>query len=323
MSVESLEASTVTGEESAAEQVEETVEVEDTDNDDTNDEGGDTEDAEDNDDAEDAQDLSDEDSDGDASEGDDEGKYKKNASERIRELVERSKSAEKELNNLKSKFEESQRKQEAAEKPYYELDMSRLESDLASMTEQVEDLKLEGKILEAVKIQRNIDTLLEAVDKNENSKAEWLAKQSERATAETKAQARVVELDDAARFYQKEMKIPTDVWDASGLWLKNEMEAKPLVGKKFSEIFDRQGAVAAIEWAHQYTLEHMGKGAKEAKSKKEDAKKILVGGQSNTAKNYSSLQTFDDLMKLSGPEIEQLEKANPKLFDTLIKSKLR
>lgn len=249
--------------------------------------------------------------------------YKKNASDRIRDLVERSKKAEEELKQLKERFDAEQAKKAQEQKPYYELDMEKLEEDIDKMYSEIDDLKLEGRTLEAAKIQRQIVKLLDAVEKNEAAKAEWEKKQQERDKEQDTQTKRLQEIEDAAAFYQKHYNIPDDVWTKSGEWLKVEFEKNPVLGKKFADMVDRQGAVASIEWAHQYVVEHMGKESKEAKAKKEDAKKKNIGGTTSSSVAGKSLSSFDDLMKLSSAEIAELEEKNPKLFNQLITSKLK
>ena len=251
-----------------------------------------------------------------------EDEHKKTANERIRELIDRSKKAEEELNDLKQKFEAEQKQKELAQKPYYDLDMERIEADIASMYDQVEELRLEGKALAAAEVQRKIVKLLDAVDKNEEIKKKWAAEQELRNSEETKSQGRLKEIEDAANFYQKQLSIPDDVWKAGGEWLRSELDKNPVLGKKFVELIDRQGAVAGVEWAHQYIVQNMGKEAKENKEKKDAAKKQNIGGTTATASSGNVPKSFDELMNLKSTEIVALEKSNPKLFNKLINDKM-
>ena len=251
-----------------------------------------------------------------------EDEHKKTANERIRELIDRSKKAEEDLNDLKQKFEAEQKQKELAQKPYYDLDMERIEADIASMYDQVEELRLEGKTLAAAEVQRKIVKLLDAVDKNEETKKKWVAEQELRNSEETKSQGRLKEIEDAANFYQKQLSIPDDVWKAGGEWLRTELDKNPVLGKKFVELIDRQGAVAGVEWAHQYIIQNMGKEAKENKEKKDAAKKQNIGGTTATASSGNVPKSFDELMNLKSTEIVALEKSNPKLFNKLINDKM-
>lgn len=248
--------------------------------------------------------------------------HKKSANERIRELVERSKKAEKELQDLRSQFEAEQKQKEYLNKPFLELDMDRIEADIAKTYEHIDDLKTEGRYAEAAREQKKIVDLLNAIDENDKIKATWMQEQEVRQSAEIKTQERIKSIDEAANFYQKQKQIPDDVWQAGGVWLNEQFQKDPILGKKFADIVDKQGPIFAIEWAHTYTVENMGKAAEQTKQKKEEAKKKLVGGATQTG-TISTPKTFDDLMKLSSDDIEKLERTQPKLFNQLINSKLK
>lgn len=248
--------------------------------------------------------------------------HKKSANERIRELVERSKKAEKELNELRSQFEAEQKQKEYLNKPFLELDMDRIEADIAKTYEHIDELKDAGHYAEAAREQKKIVDLLNAIDENDKIKATWMQEQEARKSIETQTQERIKSIDEAANFYQKQKQIPDDVWQAGGIWLNEQFQNDPILGKKFADIVDKQGPIFAIEWAHTYTVENMGKAAEQAKQKKEEAKKKLVGGATQTG-TVATPKTFDDLMKLSSDEIEKFERAQPKLFNQLINSKLK
>lgn len=300
-----VEVATVSEEESVAEQIEEQVEVEE----EVSEEEVETEEEEEESSAEEVVEEEEED-------------HKKSANERIRELVERSKKAEKELQDLRSQFEAEQKQKEYLNKPFFELDMDRVEADIALTYERIDELKLEGKYSEAAREQKRIVDLLTAIEENDKVKAEWMQKQEVRKSEETKVQERLKSIDEAAAFYQKQKQIPDEVWQDAGVWLNEQFQKDAILGKKFADIVDKQGPIFAIEWAHTYTVENMGKAAEQTKQKKEEAKKKLVGGATQTG-TVATPKTFDDLMKLSSDEIEKFERAQPKLFNQLINSKLK
>jgi hypothetical protein len=57
-----------------------------------------------------------------------------------------------------------------------------------------------------------------------------------------------------------------------GKWFEGEIATKPLLVEEFNDIFTKQGKVAAIRFAHKYTIDHMGKDTKEAIRAKETNK---------------------------------------------------
>lgn len=108
-------------------------------------------------------------------------------------------------------------------------------------------------------------------DNAEKQKA-WEAKQAAKKNVTDNGDAIRAELDSAAEMYRTEMKIEPATWNKMGQWFESQIAIKPLIGEEFNDIFSRQGKVAAIRFAHEYTVKNMGQTVKKATEKKEQSK---------------------------------------------------
>jgi uncharacterized membrane protein len=143
---------------------------------------------------------------------------------------------------------------------------------VTSVEAQIDELRLEGKYTEARKLSRMLDQLDAELEANEAKRLAWEQKQAAKTQhGQTEAQVRK-KLDDVAELYRAEMKVDAPTWDKMGKWFESQLPSKPLVVAEFNDILSRQGEVAAIRFAHEYTVKHMGKTAKESTEKKEQSK---------------------------------------------------
>lgn len=161
----------------------------------------------------------------------------------------------------------------AAEKPdWVPINQEAVDEFIAAKEEEIDELRLAGKYSEARKISRELDQLDKDLEENEQKRAAFLDRQKSRKAETDHGEVARQELDHAAELYRSEMKIDKPLWDKMGTWFESEVTSKPLLMAEFNDIYARQGKVAAIRFAHQHTVENMGKAAKQANEKKEQTK---------------------------------------------------
>lgn len=57
-----------------------------------------------------------------------------------------------------------------------------------------------------------------------------------------------------------------------GTWFADQCHADKTVGAEFAEKVEREGLVAAVRWAHDYTVKNMGKETKQKNEQREETK---------------------------------------------------
>lgn len=148
----------------------------------------------------------------------------------------------------------------------------KVDEHIAAIEAQIDELRLEGKYGEARKLSRSLDKLDADLEENEKRRLAWEDRQKVKQTTTDSGEAARKELDEAAELYRGEMKIEPDVWQKMGEWFETQIAAKPLLVAEFNDIFQKQGKVAAIRFAHEYTVKNMGQKVKQDVKKKEETK---------------------------------------------------
>ena len=258
-------------------------------------------------------------------EGEPRGKQKLSAQERIQQEISRRKAAEDQLGErdrriavLEQRFEQSQ--QQAA--PYVDVDMEKLSRHLDNLRDEAEELRLDGKPIEAAMKDREYARLIDAYEQNERAKNEAL---KQRSADEQKAQAYnefMVKLDRAAEFYRAENQIPQDVWDTAGEWLAQRFQENRTLQLEFDDRA-RVSPIAAIKWAHGFIEEHMAQEAQAAKQGKQEAKKRLVGGASAGGGEASKFRSYEQLMGLGSRAVVAFQRNNPTAYKKLFDAHMR
>lgn len=214
--------------------------------------------------------------------------------ERVQELAEK-RITEVET-RLNAKLEEVTRAK-AEEKPnFYTIDLDKVNDHIRNTMDQIEDLKLEGKFLEAMELQDGLGELRQELRSNEQRKAEWTQRtqaneQTEQANAQTnQAIARASEL------VAKEHNIAPEVWKKAEDFFTKERAEKPLIDAQYREKVFTQGPIAALLWAKEYVEKNMGKKEQAAIDQKEAAKTTLPPGKTSTGEvsgdaNLAALKT--------------------------------
>ena len=125
---------------------------------------------------------------------------------------------------------------------------------------------------------------------NEAKKTEWTAKQGEVQKMQAEQQEKATRLQTTSDVFREARNIPQDVWDQASIWFSEQLKGNKELGLKFQAAYQK-GDVHAVEFAHDYCTEHMGKGAEEALKAKEAAKTKLAPGVSGT--NVAATQGAD------------------------------
>lgn len=172
---------------------------------------------------------------------------------------------------------------QVAEKPnFIELDMEKVKQHFTDTLEQIEALKLEGRVLEAMDLQDGLNTTRQELRDNEQRKADFLQKaeaQHQNAQQMEQINARIVEASEIVR---ADANIPPEVWKKGEEFFIAERTAKPLIDAKYREMVMIQGPIAALQWAKSYCEEHMGAKAQTLINQKEAAKATLPPGKTAT-----------------------------------------
>lgn len=178
---------------------------------------------------------------------------------------------------------------EADKKPFTELNQSdndRIDSNIADAVAYKLDLEeaIRGGdrstqvISELAKTEKWITDTKAWRLENEQKRVEWTAKQGETQKQLAEQQERSARLGTAAEVYREAKNIPHDIWDQSSLWFAEQLKTDKVLGLKFADAYRLKGDVGAVEFAHDYCNEHMGKKAEAALVQKKEAKTKLAPG---------------------------------------------
>ena len=179
--------------------------------------------------------------------------HKKNAQDRIQQLANEKRELAERLERLESQFA----KQQEDRPDYVDVDMERVNSYIEATQDKIVELGLEGKHLEAKKLDLSITKLINDIEENEAKKAAFLERQGKSKTEATAVNQRLQKLDDAAKFYRENQKIDQPVWDKMGQWFAEQCKSDPTLGREFAERVEK-GEIGAIRWAHDYSIKNMG-----------------------------------------------------------------
>lgn len=212
------------------------------------------------------------------------GIKQKSLEERVTEL------ADKRFAEHQAKIENAAKERlEADQKPFIELSAEQTDK----LNENyVDAVARKGDLLEAIRLgDRSPETIVELrkAEKwiletetwyadNEAKKAEWTAKQGDTAKQQAESLERSTRLATTAEVFREAKSIPQDAWDEAARWFNEQLAADKVLSLKFADAYRLKGDVAAVEFAHDYCTEHMGKGAEDALKQKLEAKTKLAPG---------------------------------------------
>lgn len=120
---------------------------------------------------------------------------------------------------------------------------------------------------------------------NQAKKAEWTKKKGETEQLQAAQREKAQRLETTADVYRQANNIPQDVWDQSSQWFAEQLKTDKVLGLKFADAYRLHGDVGAVEFAHKYCTENMGKKAEADIEQKNTAKQNLAPGVSSSAVN--------------------------------------
>lgn len=191
----------------------------------------------------------------------------------------------------------------AQEKPFVDLteeQAARLNDDYTSAVVRVAELqeliRLGDRTQETVTELRKAEKWIRETEAwyadNEAKKTAWQKEQKEAEARRLQIAEQSQRLEITAETFRVHHKIPQDVWDASSKWFAEQLRAQPLLAEKFRDAF-RRGNVEAVEFAHNYCVEHMGKKEETLLEQKKKAKEALAPAMTGHVK-----ASKEDLAKL-------------------------
>lgn len=243
---------------------------------------------------------------------------KSRAQERIQQEIAKRKQVEERLSRIEAQLQAKLQ----AEAPPPDIDVERLNGWLAQTREQIEDMRLEGRHLEADLLEDQRRTVLAEFKAHQQKAQQYQSEQAKRQQEEAQYVARLQSLDQAAELYRQEMKIPEEVWNKGAEQWHSILAQNPLLDRQYWDIWNRQGDVAAIKFAHDHMTKVQAEEAKklqEAKAKK-DAGKVNITGAGEAP---SGIKTWDQLMGLGSKQVEAYRKNNPKHYQQLLDAQLK
>jgi hypothetical protein len=211
-------------------------------------------------------------------------------SDRVRDALKKAKdesvkraSAEDRVAALETAFQKISEERKEQAKPYQELTLEEVERTVLGMEASIAELNSADRKLEARLVQRKLDKYIDFLEENEGKRKEYVAKQTEEATVKQSTEKRLDDMREASEFYRTQRQIPKDTWDAAGVWLSEYLAANPIEGRKFAELVDRQGAMAAYSWAEMTVSEHFAAQVETERKAVEKSKSNALGGTGASA----------------------------------------
>lgn len=234
--------------------------------------------------------------------GEPKGPQKKSASERIQQLIDERNADRAKLEALEAKLNERLAAEEAAKKPFHDVPKERFDAYVAQAMEHIDELKDDGRYVEALELQENLFTLRKEWQENEKKKAEWESKQQEQSTVQKSIQQNAHSVQVAAQLYREQNGIDERAWVAGMDAFSVEAKKNPALSFEFRDLVEKQGAMAAVRFAHKVVME-ASKPAQEAIQKREEAKGKVpsaAGTKAAPAKRsiYDKSLSMDEWIKL-------------------------
>lgn len=201
------------------------------------------------------------------------------AAERIQQLIEKQKQSESEaasrIQMLEQRLEQVMQTTQMQDPELKTVDMDAVNDYVAQQLDRYDELRLEGKSLEALKILKSINKLNDEVEAHEARRQQKLIELQNRGQQNQTIQNTIKRLDEAAKIVQAEYKITDEVFSQSAKFFNESQQKSPVLAKRYQEIIEKQGEMAAILFAKDYCDQHMGKTAKAVIEKREQAKANL------------------------------------------------
>lgn len=198
--------------------------------------------------------------------------------ERVNQLAEK-KVAEK----LQAELDKRQQAEAAKEIPFKNYNRAAVEAELlAPLSDRIALLNAEGRVIEARRLERQRDAIIDELEKDEQVKAEWEQKQQATQTQQQMFDRLQSEINTSTEVLRDHFKIPHDVFEEGRKWFNDKLVSDPILGRKYNEMVFVRGSMEAVEWAYNYTKENMGKETASAMQATEAAKNQIPPGKTST-----------------------------------------
>jgi len=233
---------------------------------------------------EDSEGEEDEDSEGEEDEPgeEDESGDKVTRDKRIAELIEDNKK----LNQAIKDLEEKQKASTPEEVDFVVLDDKKVEAHIATLTDEAEQLRNEGKLLDAARKERELNKFLDNVEDNNQRRTAYEERQRTSPDSASNVDALTKKLEDAAAFYQKNSNIPQDQFDKMAETFMEMRKADPILEQEFQDRA-RVSPIGAIRWAHD--LLKSNSKTQQLRDKKTNAKKKTFSGGTPPGKSMPNV----------------------------------
>lgn len=209
---------------------------------------------------------------------DDEGKKKdphqETADDRLQKVLDDNKDLKDQLVALEAKFDKQQVENQPL--PYIDVDMNQVETKIRELQDKAEGLRVDGKLFEAGKVNREINQIYEQLEANDKAKEKYLSEKDASKGEVDAGQAHLNQLTDAANFYRDENKIPLELWDKMGIFFTEAIQKDKVLLAEFQDRSEKS-PIGAIKWAHEYSTKHMSGKNENLRDKKNTGKKKQVG----------------------------------------------
>lgn len=214
------------------------------------------------------------------------------AFERIQELVAKNKQLEAEMQAKTAALEQKLEKVMSTQRDYdpdlQPVDTAAVNSYIANQLEVYDQLKLEGRGLEALELLDAVNKLRADVKAHEAKRTSKLTELQQQDIAGKTTQQVLQRLNQAAAIVKAEYKLTDEVFNAAAVFFQAEQTKSPVLAARYAEIVQRQGEMAAILFAKDYCDQHMGKTQEKENQKREESKQKLPPAATATSSATAS-----------------------------------
>jgi CRISPR/Cas system CMR subunit Cmr4 (Cas7 group RAMP superfamily) len=262
------------------------------------------------------------DSDDSDDEGEEKGQKKLTAQERIQQEIARRKELEERIKELEQGRGHEQEQRPPEPPKYVEIDQQKFESHINSLYSDAEDLRLEGRTLQALEKEEEARGLLRAYKENEKAKQQAQEFAERQRMTEQQRMAFAKQVDETAELFRQRNNIPKEVWDQGAKWFDEQLRSDPVLGREFAYLLEKN-PVEGIRFANDYVNKNMGRSAEEAKKKRDSAKNTNPGGKGDGGKNTATVKSFQQLMNLGSKAVANFKKQNPDAYQKLLNKHIK
>jgi hypothetical protein len=204
------------------------------------------------------------------------------ANERIQQLIAKDRDREAKINELQSKLVQIEQRTTQPQVDFVDIDFDKVNAHLQAKMDQIEELKLDGRVLEAMELQDGIAEFRQDIKANEQRKQAFLQQMQQTQQGQQVAaqlNQRIIEASDIVR---KDAGITPEVWKEGETFFAAERQKNPLLDAQYREQVMLQGPIAGLLFAKDHVMKNMGQKQAAATQQKNDAKGNIPGGKTAT-----------------------------------------